>query len=123
MVEAWNAIANVSLIANYNETTAIEPINRTETDISVATGDWGRFTQDLEAGYSSLNITMAGGSGDADLYMNFASQSTESVYQCRPYKNGNAETCSITNPQAGKWYIDLKGYSAASGITLTINAQ
>tara|TARA_R110000737_G_scaffold250531_2_gene260240 strand:- start:510 stop:1478 length:969 start_codon:yes stop_codon:yes gene_type:complete len=123
MVEAWNAIANVSLIANYNETTAIEPINRTETDISVATGDWGRSTQDLEAGYSSLNITMAGGSGDADLYVNFASQSTESVYQCRPYKNGNAETCSITNPQAGKWYIDLKGYSAASGITLTINAQ
>lgn len=123
MVEAWNAIANVSLIASYSETTAIEPINRTETDISVATGDWGRFTQDLEAGYSSLNITMAGGSGDADLYVNFASQSTESVYQCRPYKNGNAETCSITNPQAGKWYIDLKGYSAASGITLTINAQ
>ncbi|MGY8867792.1 MAG: PPC domain-containing protein, partial [Methylophagaceae bacterium] len=82
-----------------------------------------RFTQNLDAEYSSLDISMAGGSGDADLYVNFGSASSTSSYECRPYKNGNVETCTIENPQAGTWYIDLQGYSAASGITLSISAN
>ncbi len=123
MVEAWSDIANVSLIGSYTEEDNFEPVNRIEKNISVASGQWVRFTQELQAGYSSLDISIAGGSGDADLYVNFSSQSSEQVYMCRPYKNGNSEQCSISNPQDGKWHIDLKGYSAASNITLNITAQ
>ena len=99
------------------------PINRTESNVSVASGSWTRFTQDLTAGYSSLDVTISGGTGDADLYVKFGSQSTTSSYDCRPYKNGNSETCTFTNPQAGTWYIDLRGYNAASGVTLSISAN
>ncbi len=123
MVQAWDAITNVSLTGSYNEGSGLEPINRVENNVSVTANNWARYTQDLDAGYSALTVNMSGGSGDADLYLNFASPSTESVYQCRPFKNGNTETCRIDNPQAGTWYIDLKGYSSASGITLSINAQ
>ena len=35
---------------------------------------------------------MAGGSGDADLYVRYGSQPTTSSYTCRPYLNGNNET-------------------------------
>ncbi|WP_404343994.1 M28 family metallopeptidase [Pseudoalteromonas mariniglutinosa] len=123
MVEAWNEIAGVSLTGSYNESSGSTPINRTESNVSVGSGSWTRFNQTLPTGFSTLEVNIAGGSGDADLYVNFASPSTTTAYQCRPYKNGNNETCTINNPRAGTWYIDLQGYSTASGITLTINAQ
>ena len=80
------------------------------------------YTIDVPAN-AVLNVSMSGGTGDADLYVNFGSPSSTSSYQCRPYKNGNNESCEITAPQAGTWYIDLQGYSAASGVTLTITAN
>lgn len=123
MVQAWNAITNVSLTGSYNEGNTAEPINRVENNISVAANNWSRYTQNLDAGYSAFTVNISGGNGDADLYVNFASPSTESVYQCRPFKNGNLETCNIDNPKAGTWFIDLKGYSSASGVTLSITAQ
>jgi vibriolysin len=124
MVEAWNQISGVTLTGSYStDTGGPTPINRTESNVSVARSDWTRFTQDLAAGYSSLEVTISGGTGDADLYVNFGSESSTTQYQCRPYKNGNSETCSFTNPQAGTWHIDLRGYSAASGVTLNIKAN
>ncbi|MFC3032037.1 M4 family metallopeptidase [Pseudoalteromonas fenneropenaei] len=125
MVEAWNQISGVSLTGSYTTggDPGTDPINRTESNVSVARNGWTRFTQDLAAGYSNLTVTISGGTGDADLYVNFGSQSTTTSYLCRPYKNGNSETCTFTNPQAGTWYIDLRGYSAASGVTLNISAN
>ena len=123
MVEAWSQITGVSLTGSYTTTSQTPPINRVESNISVPTGNWTRFTQQLSSGYSALDVSIAGGNGDADLYLNFAAPSTTSTYQCRPYKNGNNESCAIANPQAGTWYIDVYGYSTASGITLSINAQ
>lgn len=124
MVEAWNAISGVSLTGSYNEGSGgTTPIDRTESNISVSQGAWSRFTQDLSAGYSSLEVSISGGSGDADLYLNFGSASSTSSYDCRPYKNGNSETCTVNNPQAGTWHIDIRGYRAASNVTLNIKAN
>jgi leucyl aminopeptidase len=123
MVEAWNEISGVSLTGRFNETGSGSSIDRTESNISVGAGSWQRFTQQIPAGLSRLTVATSGGSGDADLYVNYGSASTASNYQCRPYKNGNEETCQIDNPQSGTWYIDIQGYRAASGITLTIQAQ
>lgn len=125
MVEAWNQISGVSLTGSYSTggDTGAQPINRTESNISVSRNSWSRFTQDLAAGYQNLTVSISGGSGDADLYVNFGSQSTTTSYQCRPYKNGNQETCTFSAPQAGTWHIDLRGYSSASGVTLNITAN
>ncbi|MFC0116864.1 M4 family metallopeptidase [Pseudoalteromonas xiamenensis] len=124
MVEAWNQISGVTLTGSYSGTsTGNDPIDRTETNVSVARNAWTHFTQDLAAGYNNLTVEISGGSGDADLYVNFGSESTTSSFLCRPYKNGNAETCTFSNPQAGTWYIDLRGYSSASGVNLSIKAN
>jgi len=123
MVEAWNEISNVSLTGSYSTSGGGENVDRTETNVSVATGSWQRFTQQIPTGLSNLTVTISGGSGDADLYVNYGSASTSSNYLCRPYKNGNEESCQFDNPQAGTWYIDLQGYRAASGVTLTIQGQ
>jgi leucyl aminopeptidase len=123
MVEAWNEIAGVALTGSYSQSSGSTPIDRTETNVNVPSGTWQRFTQAIPSGMSNLTVTISGGSGDADLYVNYGSPSTSSNYQCRPYKNGNEETCQISNPQAGTWYIDLQGYSSVLGVTLTIEAQ
>ncbi len=125
MVEAWNQISNVSLTGSYSTGggSGNTPIDRTESNISVAQGSWAHYTQDLTAGYNTLTVTITGGSGDADLYVTHGSQSTTSSYDCRPYKYGNEETCTFTIPASGTWYVDVRGYSAASGVTLNIQAN
>ncbi|MCQ4165701.1 M14 family zinc carboxypeptidase [Tahibacter harae] len=76
------------------------------------------YTIVVPAGASNLNISTSGGSGDADLYVRFGSAPTTSTYDCRPYKSGNAETCTFATPQAGTYHILLRGYSAYSGLSL-----
>ncbi|WP_417498523.1 proprotein convertase P-domain-containing protein [Lysobacter yangpyeongensis] len=73
----------------------------------------------VPAGASGLKFTIAGGTGDADLYVRFGSAPTTSTYDCRPYLNGNNETCNIATAQAGTYHVMLRGYTAYSGVTLT----
>ncbi|MBD1558063.1 M20/M25/M40 family metallo-hydrolase [Vibrio sp. S9_S30] len=129
MVEAWSAISGVTLTASYTgggnpppPPTGTEPINETISNISVSRGQWQRYTQTLDEGYSNLTVTISGGFGDADLYVRRGAQSTFDQHDCRPYLNGNNETCPFTSPQSGVWYIDLYGYSTTSGLTLNIKA-
>ncbi len=124
-LKAYSTFSGVSIKASYSDDTnpGTDPINRTENNVSVTRGQWTRFTQILPAGYANLKVTTSGGTGDADLYVRKGAQSTQSSYDCRPYKNGNAETCSFNSPAADTWYIDLYGYSSASGVTLKIEAQ
>jgi PKD repeat protein len=53
------------------------------------------------------------------MYVRFGSEPTDTVYDCRPYVNGNAETCNIATAQAGTYYVNLKAYTTFSGVSLT----
>ncbi|UTA46773.1 M20/M25/M40 family metallo-hydrolase [Simiduia sp. 21SJ11W-1] len=120
-VKAYSSFSGVSLVGQYTEGgNTNEPINETHSNINLSRGQWARYTQSLAAGYSKLVVTMSGGSGDADLYVRQGAESTTSQYDCRPYKNGNNESCTFNAPAAGTWHIDVRGYTAASGVTLTI---
>lgn len=77
------------------------------------------FTMEVPAGATDLTFNMSGGTGDADLYVKFGSAPTSNSYDCRPYKNGNAESCPISNVQAGTYYVKVIAYSAFSGVSLT----
>ncbi|MBD1583804.1 M28 family metallopeptidase [Pseudoalteromonas sp. S16_S37] len=124
MVEAWNQISGVSLTGSYQTVgDGPTPINRQESNLSVNRGAWLNFEQSLVAGYANLTVTISGGTGDVDLYVKHATPVSDTVHDCRPYKNGNSESCSFDAPAEGTWYIGLKGYSTSSGVTLTINAQ
>ncbi|MCE9785215.1 S8 family peptidase [Shewanella algae] len=87
--------------------------------VSGVQGSSNYFYIDVPAGAADLNIDLAGGSGDADLYVSQGSKPTLNSYQCRPYKSGNNESCSFSSPVEGRWYVMLQGYSAYSGATLT----
>src|SRR5690606_20691739 len=46
-----------------------------------------------------------------------------SSYDCRPYKSGNAETCTFASPSAGTYHVRLKAYSTFSGVSLVGDYQ
>jgi PKD repeat protein len=89
------------------------------TNISAATGAYAKYTMVVPSGATGLKFVMSGGTGDADMYVKFGSEPTDTVYDCRPYVSGNAETCTIATAQAGTYYINLKAYAAFSGVSLT----
>jgi len=90
------------------------------TGISDSTsGNFKYYSLAVPAGQSTLTFTISGGTGDVDMYVNFGSAPTTTVYQCRPYLGGNNETCTFNPPQAGTYYVGLRVYSAYSGVTLT----
>ncbi|MFM5509038.1 M4 family metallopeptidase [Aeromonas rivipollensis] len=88
------------------------------TNLTATKGGKLNYTIEVPAGRSQLVVTSSGGSGDADLYVKFGSVPTSSSYDCRPYKSGNAETCTLNSPKAGTWHVQLSGFSAFSGVSL-----
>ncbi|MEI7035997.1 M4 family metallopeptidase [Fulvimonas yonginensis] len=86
--------------------------------VSGAAGADNDFTIQVPAGATNLVMSISGGTGDADLYTKFGSAPTTSSYDCRPYLTGNNESCSVSAPQAGTYYIKVHGYSSYSGVTV-----
>lgn len=75
------------------------------------------YTMDVPLEASNISVSISGGSGDADLYVKFGSAPTDSSYDCRPYKNGNEESCSLSQTD-GRYYIRVKAYSSFANLTL-----
>ncbi|WP_193164348.1 M4 family metallopeptidase [Microbulbifer hainanensis] len=124
MVRAYSSFSGVSLVGSYDENGGGgSGSGWTETNLSGSQGSWQHFTLNVDSGMSSLDVQMSGGSGDGDLYVRYGAQPTTSSWDCRPYKYGNNENCSISNPQSGTWYISIRGYSAYSGVTLDAQAN
>lgn len=88
------------------------------TNLSGAAGNERRYTMVVPAGATSLSFQMSGGTGDADLYVRFGSAPTTTTYDCRPYRSGNAETCTMSNVRAGTYHVMIRGYSSYSGVQL-----
>jgi vibriolysin len=77
------------------------------------------YSVTVPAGTTSLVFNIAGGTGDADMYVRLGAAPTTTTYTCRPYASGNAETCTFTNPTAGSvYYVNVRAYAAYSGVTL-----
>ncbi|HHO54501.1 MAG TPA: hypothetical protein ENK18_27425 [Deltaproteobacteria bacterium] len=73
-------------------------------------------------GATAMKFELSGGSGDADLYVRFGAAPTTSTYDCRPYLNGNNETCEFDPAQSGTYYVMVRAYTTYSGATLTVSA-
>jgi uncharacterized protein YkwD len=62
---------------------------------------------------TSLRVVMTG-SGDPDLYVRFGAQPTLSSFDCRPYRNGPNETCSLQVPAGqSQAFVMVNGYAAS----------
>lgn len=92
-----------------------------KTNLSAAAGTSLNYTMTVPAGSTNLTFKMSGGTGDADMYVKFGSAPTNTVYDCRPFVSGNAETCTFAAPSAGTYYVRLTAFTAFSGVSLLGN--
>jgi hypothetical protein len=92
--------------------TTFTPFEESDT---VARSAEKAFAYDVPAGKYLVELA---GTGDADLYVKKNAAAAQRVYDCRPYKNGSAETCSVTFDAPGKLHVMVRGYAATSDFTL-----
>ena len=78
---------------------------------TVAKNEEKAFAYDVPAGTFFIDLS---GTADADLYVKKDGLATSRAYDCRPYKAGSAETCSVTFTQPGKLNVMVRGWAASS---------
>jgi hypothetical protein len=62
----------------------------------------------------TYQFDMTGSQGkDADLYVRVGKAPTTATYDCRPYKTGSNESCTVTLAQPSTINVMVRGYSSA----------
>ncbi len=122
MIQGYSAYSGASLVASYSADAGCTDCLDNGVPVSSiagATGSQTFYKIEVPAN-TTLTVTTANGSGDVDLYVKKGAQPTTGDYDCRPYRWGNNETCSLNSgTSGGTYHIMLNGYSAFSGVTLT----
>lgn len=81
---------------------------------------FNQFAIYVPAGSTTLDVRLASGTGDPDLYLFVpGNMALNSSWVCRSWNAGPGETCTITNPAAGVWRIIVDSYNAHGGTNLT----
>ncbi|WP_224363933.1 PPC domain-containing protein [Hyalangium versicolor] len=125
----FGSYLNVYLVGSYTggsttptgdcNTTSALTNGVTKSGLSAGSTYWSCiYTLSVPASATSVTFTTSGGTGDADLYVKRGSVPTSALYDCKSGGSTNAETCTLTNLQAGTYYVRLYGYGAASSVSL-----
>lgn len=101
----------------------IDPVTHTYPPFSLPRNRWLGRVVDVPEGARLLRVSITGGTGDADLYVDFGQWPTAQRYQCRPFNGGNEEVCEFPDPQAGRWYMGLNAYLAFFDVELTYHYE
>jgi serine protease len=123
MLNGYTAFSGVSVKATWSTSSGgggnVLQNGVAATGLSATTGNSVNYTMVVPAGATNLSFKITGSTGDADLYVKFGSAPTTSSYDCRPYLTGDNETCTISNVQAGTYYVMVRAYQSYSGVSLT----
>jgi hypothetical protein len=84
---------------------------------SIAKSAWKHYGPFKVAAGKSLTATLSGG-GDADLYVRKGAAPTAASYDCRPYKDGSTEACTVTG--GGDVFVSVNGYATTSAFAIEI---
>ena len=82
------------------------------------------FQLTVPAGTTALTVTLAGGTGDPDLYLCRPGVTAEAA--CESIAQGPTERCALTPSSpgglpAGVWTVLVYGYTAYDGVILTVS--
>lgn len=121
-LHAFSNFSGVTLLGQFNGgngNPGFPGLELEQSGISGSRNQFVRFQLNVPQGASKVVFQISGGTGDADLYVRRGSQPTTTAFDCRPFLNGNNETCTINAPAAGTYHIGVRGFTAFSGVTLT----
>ncbi len=112
LLHASLAYSNVTLAANYIENGCPKTIDLRHLSGKEGSQQYFRYCPDV----AGNKILINGGEGDADLYVKKGAKPTLTDYDCRPFKRGNNESCTLGEP--GQYMIMLHGYKDYSDLRL-----
>ncbi len=87
---------------------------------SGAAGSVRRWSVPTPPGATGLDISIAGATGDADLYVRFDAPPRATTWDCRPYAVDAYETCTFAPPEDGTYHIAVHGFSGYRAASLTV---
>lgn len=121
-LRGYTNFTDVKLIVDYDLPDATLPDNETLalTDLSGSEGSWQYYTVEVHTAGPML-IEMAGGTGDADLYVAFEREPSVQQWDYRPYKSGSDESVMIENALRGTWHIAINSYRDFEGVSLQVS--
>jgi|GEM_PF-382658 len=123
MLRGYQPYTGVTLQARYEAVQ--EKVTPVATGVPIegltgAAGSETFFSIEAPAGQDFLDIEIAGGTGNADLYVRKGSKPTTSKWDHRSDRFGNQDRIEIAGPDAATWFILLRGQQAYTGVTLTV---
>jgi len=125
MVRGYHAYTGLTLVGTFENAgggtggTVIPLTNGVPVpNLAGAAGSEVFYKIDVPSGQASLEIQIAGGTGDVDLHVRKDDLPTTTAWDYRPYLLGNDETVTINTPAPGTYFIMLNAFSAYTGVTL-----
>jgi len=122
MLVGYSQYSGVTLVGSFTTTPTGGNDTLNVTDLTAATGEQLNYEVDVPVGRSKVNVTLSGGSGDADLYVKYNSAPSTSNYDCRSWSYGNTESCSV-NRTGDKAYILIHAYASFNGADLAASSN
>ena len=102
---------------------------QTANGSSAAVGQFVYYKINVPAGKSKIQFDIVGPScgllsctADLDLYGRSGAKPTTTTYSCSAATGSSTETCSVTAPAAGWWYVGIYTYSGGAGKAFTVKA-
>jgi hypothetical protein len=77
-------------------------------------------TPKLAAGQYIFEMT---GTADADLYVRTGAAPTEASFECRPFKTGSNETCTLTLNTPAEVHVMIRGWASSSKFELSAGVK
>jgi uncharacterized protein YjdB len=100
------------------------PATGGSTTVGGAATSTALFQLTVPAGATAITVTLAGGTGDPDLYLYRPGVTAEAA--CESIAQGPTERCALTPSStgglpAGVWTVLVYGYTAYDGVVLTVS--
>ena len=114
----WDVFARRFLVDTLPPVSTLVP-GQMRGGLAGATGSFTFYRVTVPSGMTTLDVSIQGASGDADLYVRYAALPGLELWDARPYFVGSTERAIINNVPAGDWFIGVHGYAGYSDLALT----
>lgn len=119
VVAGFTDFSDVTLIATYVTPTLTN--DSTTAPFSLVKGEDSEFVVNVPEDSVNLVVSLAGGTGDADLYVRYGAAATLKTYDCRSWVDGNDEICVIEDVPAGDYHIRVNAFDDFTDVSLSVS--
>ena len=89
------------------------------TNQSASTGAWKYYVINVPSGTSQVKFAISGSNGDADMFAKAGMRPTNTSFACKSDGPSSVESCTISSPAAGQYYLGVYSYATYSALSVT----